>query len=247
MPELCFEPDVSRFPPTTKEYIKERIAAQRPANGNVPEMAIGMGTLWRNGRKISVQFIGGTPTIRDRVKASAATWTQHANIKFEYVESGGEIRIAFVPGGSWSYLGVEALRVPANHATMNLGWLKDTTAQSEVERVVLHEFGHALGCIHEHQSPANGIPWNVAAVNRYYSGPPNDWSEAMIRSNVLDKVPSSMYSAYDGNSIMQYPIPAELVTNPSFVRGWNSKLSTTDVQFIQRAYPFPAKPANPTR
>jgi len=37
--------------------------------------------------------------------------------------------------------------------TMNYGWLKDDTDDVEYRRVVIHEFGHALGAIHEHQNP----------------------------------------------------------------------------------------------
>ena len=34
---------------------------------------------------------------------------------------------------------------------MNFGWLKDDTDAVEYERVVVHEFGDALGAIYEHQ------------------------------------------------------------------------------------------------
>ena len=50
---------------------------------------------------------------------------------------------------------------------MNYGWLTPESAQDEVRRVVLHEFGHALGLIHEHQNPkGGGIEWNRDAVQR---------------------------------------------------------------------------------
>ena len=47
---------------------------------------------------------------------------------------------------------------------MNLGWLTAATPDEEYSRVVVHEFGHALGCIHEHQSPAATFQWNKEAV-----------------------------------------------------------------------------------
>jgi len=42
--------------------------------------------------------------------------------------------------------------------TMNLGWVSgDSTEISDDETgVILHEFGHALGMLHEHQSPLRG-------------------------------------------------------------------------------------------
>ena len=55
--------------------------------------------------------------------------------------------------GSWSYLGTDATRVPKESFTMNLGFVDRPT--------VLHEFGHSLGLIHEHQSPfPGGFKWN---------------------------------------------------------------------------------------
>ncbi|MEZ4728379.1 MAG: hypothetical protein R3E79_14700 [Caldilineaceae bacterium] len=37
--------------------------------------------------------------------------------------------------GSWSYIGTDALGVPANEPTMNLGWLTRGTPNDEVQRV----------------------------------------------------------------------------------------------------------------
>jgi hypothetical protein len=50
---------------------------------------------------------------------------------------------------------------------------------------VLHEFGHALGLVHEHQHPAGGIQWNRPQVLRDLSGPPNNWPLDVIEQNVF--------------------------------------------------------------
>jgi len=41
---------------------------------------------------------------------------------------------------------------------MNLGWISgESDVISDEERgVILHEFGHTLGLLHEHQSPLSG-------------------------------------------------------------------------------------------
>jgi hypothetical protein len=42
------------------------------------------------------------------------------------------------------------MQIPTSEATMNLGWIADTNVISDDERgVVLHEFGHVLGLLHE--------------------------------------------------------------------------------------------------
>ncbi len=51
--------------------------------------------------------------------------------------------------------GKEALRAGKSEPTMNLGWVTNEASTSDKERgTILHEFGHALGLLHEHQSPA---------------------------------------------------------------------------------------------
>ena len=79
-----------------------------------------------------------------------------------------QVRIAFLPGqGSWSGVGTDALdesAFPKTDPTMNFGWLEDETDATGYERVVVHEFGHALGCVHEHQSPNEKLQWNVPKV-----------------------------------------------------------------------------------
>jgi len=62
---------------------------------------------------------------------------------------------------------------------MNFGWFDDNTSDSEFSRTVIHEFGHALGMIHEHQHPLAAIPWDKDKVYTYYAGYPNYWSKVM--------------------------------------------------------------------
>ncbi len=114
-------------------------------------------TRWNTGDQIRVAFMEGDPDLQNRVKAVAQQWTapDMANLTFQFVEQGdAEIRIGFLEGdGSWSYLGTECRDIPADETTMNYGWLTPDSDDDELQRVVLHEFGHALGLIHEHQNP----------------------------------------------------------------------------------------------
>jgi serralysin len=130
------------------------------------QMALITGKKWQNGRIINCCFIGGDAIVKQKIVSYAKQWEQYANLKLNFITDPNisDVRIAFDNSGSWSYMGTDALSIPKNEATMNYGWLTPTTADNEYSRVVIHEFGHMLGCIHEHQHPQAGIPWNTEAV-----------------------------------------------------------------------------------
>jgi hypothetical protein len=104
--------------------------------------------------------------------------------------------------------------------------------------VVLHEFGHALAAIHEHQNPRAGLRWNVKAVYAYFSGPPNSWSKDEIDFNILNKYARDQLNAstFDPRSIMLYSFPPELVQGGKGTAE-NDVLSRRDKYWIRRWYP----------
>jgi serralysin len=199
------------------------------------------GARWNSGDQIRVRFLEGEESLRQRVRAVAERWTapNMANLTLQFVDSGdAEIRIAFQQGdGSWSYLGTVCRDIPEPEPTMNYGWLTPDSDDDELRRVVMHEFGHALGLIHEHQNPEGGIEWNEQAVIDDLSGPPNRWDLATIRRNVLDHYAPETVTAstVDKLSIMMYPIPAAW-TLDGFSAELNEDLSEDDRTFIRQAY-----------
>jgi hypothetical protein len=197
------------------------------------------GKLWQPGRVLRVRFLDGDPKVQERIPAFAQQWSAFANITFQFGnDPDAEIRISFQNQGSWSYIGTDALAIPKSQPTMNFGWLTAATSNDEYQRVVVHEFGHALGCIHEHQNPAGHIPWDREAVYRYYQGPPNFWTREQVDVNLFTRYEADItqFSAFDPHSIMLYPIPNEF-TIGDFEVGWNKALSPTDKRFITTLYP----------
>jgi hypothetical protein len=195
---------------------------------------------WTAGQEIRLMFLEGDESLRQRVRDVAERWIAPgmAKLNFLWVDDGpAEIRIAFQGNGSWSYLGTHSENIPEDEPTMNYGWLTPDSPDDELNRVVLHEFGHALGLIHEHQNPQGGIKWNEPAVIADLSGPPNNWDEATIRHNVLNHYDPDAVTAtdVDPDSIMMYPIPAAW-TLDGFSADLNADLSQSDVDFIKRAY-----------
>jgi serralysin len=195
---------------------------------------------WQPGDKISVRFLDGDPALQERVKKVALEWTKVANLTLEFVNQGPtDIRIAFVSGnGSWSYIGTVCRSIPEPQPTMNYGWLTTDSDEAEVRRVVLHEFGHAIGLIHEHQNPKGGIRWNKTAVIKDLGGPPNNWDQATIDNNMFrfypltDVIPTDV----DPISIMMYPIPIAW-TLDGFSAGLNGELSANDKALVSSVYP----------
>lgn len=191
-------------------------------------------------KTIKIGFMGGTPAQHALVRKYAVGWIDAgAKLTFSWVTlDQADIRISFVDDGSWSVIGKSAKKVPKNEATMNFGWLTPDVSEAEARSVILHEFGHALGLIHEHQNPLGAINWNKDAVYGDLSGPPNDWSKTTIDHNMFEAYPKHQIDGtpVDPASIMMYPIPASWVNPPSIPVGFNSDLSSKDRAFIAKTY-----------
>ncbi len=185
--------------------------------------------------QLTVSFIGGTLKQRNRVIQTTKQWEEVGNVDFTFGSfKNPDISISFRSGeGSWSYIG----KISKNYyPSMNFGWLKDNSPQGEYDRVVLHEFGHALGFIHEHQHPDGGIPWNEQAVYEYYRR--LGWEDKQIERNVFRKYERTNlnYTAFDRLSIMLYAISPEL-TDGNYSTDWNRKISPLDSTLVNIVYP----------
>ncbi len=198
---------------------------------------------WPIGSNISISFLDGSVALQKKVEQITKGWTApgRANIQFIFRKdtTATDIRISFKYKGSWSVIGTTCRKV-TNLAipTMNFGWLTEDLPDEDARRVVLHEFGHALGLIHEHQNPAGGIQWDKDAVIESLSGPPNNWTEETIEKNMFTPYNKSEtnYTDLDVLSIMTYPIPPEW-TMDGFSIELNKDLSETDKKFIKQQYP----------
>ena len=193
---------------------------------------------WTPGITINVSFMDGTDWQHSKVKQYAPIWSQYANVKFNFLTNGtGDVRVSFDPKkGSYSYIGIDAKNRLLSQETMNLGWIDDKRTEAQLKGVILHEFGHTLGLLHEHMNPMSNIQWNKPVVYAYYLQY-DGWDKDMVDKQVFDRYSVSMTNkSYDPKSIMHYPIPANFTLNGYSVSE-NDDLSPDDIKLIEELYP----------
>lgn len=156
------------------------------------------------------------------------------NIKFKFVDNveTAVIRIAFNElEGAWALVGTDAMsETNPSKPTMNLGWFDVATT--------IHEFGHMLGMIHEHQNPqGKPIQWDDTKVYAW-AKESQGWDDKTTYENIIMKYNKNQIngSDFDPYSIMLYFFPASLTTN-NIGTEENLRLSNTDVQYINSTYP----------
>ena len=212
---------------------------------------------WSQLQEIHVCFLGGSDALRAKILQISTTWFMHSNLKLVTGGPSGitcadkdksEVRIGFSEPGYWSYIGNDSIAddlVSKNLVSMNFeGYDKNPPAEPSYTGIVLHEWGHALGFHHEHQSPASGCDgeYNWPKLYAYYKQNYN-WDKQMVDDNL--KQLAADRSAYDWStrdpkSIMIYG------SDPQFlIKGKQSKcyfhdnyaLSQLDVTGIESTYP----------
>jgi hypothetical protein len=203
------------------------------------ELALIKKNMWDNRTELKVYIKPHSfdSNLNAFIEKYANEWTPYCGIKFSFVNSlPAEIIIELNANFMHSsQIGKNALPISnTGGTTMNLG-LGTATNIEQIRRPILHEFGHALGCIHEHQSPVAAIQWNEPAVLRTHAL--GGWDEATVRHNIFGKYSQSEItnSEFDKDSIMLYPISSDLTLDgTSFA--WNTQLSDKDKAFMKKAY-----------
>ena len=192
-----------------------------------------------------------TGLIRRRIRTVVQKWSDASlgGINFDWMDQmqyDSDIRISLTPDGTfWSLVGTDTRLSGSNLVTLNLGfnnseyYASDDTNNfyvREFQRLVLHEFGHALGFIHEHLSPKSQIRFNEpAAIDYFRKNGLGHLTDDQIREQVLRPDPEAEnLTEFDIKSVMLYPFPAS-IANPPTDNNW--ELSAGDIETVRKAYP----------
>ena len=182
---------------------------------------------------LKINFLNGEKKIKEKIKQAAKKWELKTGVNFIFGNHiNPDITINIDKSqDSWSYIGKQSL---SKSPSMNFGWLTAKTPQKEYDRVVLHEFGHALGLIHEHQHPDANIDWDSTAVLKFYEG---KWSRKKVIKNIFKKYSFGETNStnFDEKSIMIYAFPKSWTKN-GYSLEWNTELSQNDIDLIKEVY-----------
>ncbi|MEK6702329.1 MAG: hypothetical protein AABZ53_08705 [Planctomycetota bacterium] len=216
---------------------------------------------WPNNTTVRVAFLGGSDDLRRQITTIAKGWlATGANIKLDFGEDGqghfrswtvtdtklvADVRVSFNQRGYWSLVGTDSNNsavISPNMASMNLQSF-DTALPADWAGVVRHEFGHALGFEHEHQSSAGSCEdvfrwaddqgyqltrdqFGQAMEDAEHRRPgiytvlgnaPNYWPRDMVDHNLRRLPNSSAYDTgtFDPKSIMKYWFPSWMFKDPN--------------------------------
>jgi hypothetical protein len=249
-----------RLPPNLVEEGARCATLANPANAPL------FGDLWRDFRikptpqrialltnnkwpaapqQFPVYFFDATASAISLTLSAANEWAKHCNKSFvRSFDPGSVCRVSYGPGGLWSYVGTDNQAIPANQQTMNLEGYTANTPWAEFLRGACHEFGHFLGCPHEHMRPELVARLDRRKVLRYFAQT-QGWSRQETINQVLTPINDAALfqvpgmpaaGAVDETSIMCYQLPGELTIDGQPILG-GVTINARDAAYMGLAYP----------
>lgn len=201
---------------------------------------------WEKYANITFKFVPDTTRITNiRIKLgngaghNSAVGTE-ANFRPQTMQTINFDTLFFADGDYYvSSLQKKGVKPPYDLSQLAMGMRYDPGHwnTTETRRVVMHEFGHALGLLHE-QSYPGAVKWKKTdSIYQYYEET-QGWNREQVDFNVFE-VASQFYTngtKYDPKSIMHYSINSWETTNGYSVQQ-NDELSAGDKILIAALYP----------
>ncbi|WFU55715.1 M12 family metallopeptidase [Bradyrhizobium pachyrhizi] len=213
--------------------------------------------LWPAGQTLMVCFYDGDSELKALFVATAQKWLQGTSLKADFGlapnfrtcgSNVSDIRVTFLQKGYWSYIGTDSLHaeVVKKGASLNIetnGLPFRSLNLPWIAEAITHEFGHALGLLHEHQSPASrcGDEFDWGKITNFAKDKWG-WTAEEVRTNFAPYVdaPRLRTTPYDKNSVMHYALADWMFKRGKKSRCYVSeprRMSKTDRSTVVNAYP----------
>jgi hypothetical protein len=203
-----------------QQVLKQRENPIPPSDPRYSSAAFYRNSTWTPGQTIKVGFLDGTQQQQDATKAIVMKYLAPiVGLNFEWVPSAqarsADIRVTYnYSGGGLSCVG-------RGSKTCDIGGgssLKLAPNVANSTYIVLHEFGHAMGLSHEHQTTCNN-PLDVTGLGQWYQ-----------RNTEVDP---NMCSPWDKDSVMNYFFTSKngISVKPMQV------YSPVDIEWLSKIYP----------
>lgn len=199
--------------------------------------------LFENGQNIDIYFKDGSTSLQQFVARESKLWTRYANLNFRFHVGAqvdrdkANIVISFYGKGNYSLLGNTYSRYDRRDHSMSLETVRKLykTNPDIARGTVLHEFGHAIGFHHEHQSKNNLIRIDENKIEKFCKS--QRWSKEKCNSQIVTKIDreGKFISILDVWSIMFYGVD---IYDSSFKRPADTHyLSGMDMMAAAMVYP----------
>ncbi|MCU0387147.1 MAG: M12 family metallopeptidase [Chitinophagaceae bacterium] len=194
---------------------------------------------WPTGKVITVGFVNGTTEQRVAVLAIAKEWEKHGNIRFEAADvKDAIVRIRLThSGANYTYIGTDILKADPGENNMQLDQSLFGKNHAELRKVVLHQFGHVLGMVHEFNPPDEGAQWDKVHIQKEFRRA--GWSALDIENNLYGLYTHRITNGWfwDRHSIMHLGIAYRHLNKgiPIYV---NEEISEGDSMWLGSRYPF---------
>lgn len=125
---------------------------------------------------------------RALIEMASEFWSENTPVRFERVEDIEECMYKITVSTGWrSSIGYQGYS----------GYMKYVLHDPGASRHIIHEFGHALGLVHEHQRPDRSD-----YVNIYWGNIKEDYTDNFEKYN--NPLITESHYPYDYNSVMHY-------------------------------------------
>ena len=204
---------------------------------------------WPKGSKLNIVFLDGKTEHHELVKQIAPQWIEGTSLTFKFFSKPSQapkqthIRVSFkLLNGS--RLG-DHQDYESTLPTMNLfGITLNNRSLKTKTRLILHEFGHALGLEHEYRSrywpygsePIDKLINDCFPQMKLSGHNEHEAREKCLQVNAPLTREEAEFTAYDEQSIMNYPMAFKLENGVEKQISISTKLSFLDKYAIQKWY-----------